>query len=90
MLPHKLRESPVFRRNQQGEIPNREAALAGAREVLKPGGVLSITEIIADPHYQRLSTVRWLAQAAGFRLAQVHGRWYHFTANFVKEASGAP
>ena len=50
-----------------GEIPKREAALAEILRVLKPGGMLSVTEIILDPHFQGRGTVSRLAGAAGFR-----------------------
>lgn len=36
-----------------GEIPNREAALKEIFGALKPGGILSVTETIFDPHFQR-------------------------------------
>jgi ubiquinone/menaquinone biosynthesis C-methylase UbiE len=67
-----------------GEIPDRTAALAQAHRALKPGGVLSITEMIGDPHYQRRSVVRRLAEAVGFRFRSVRGGWWLFTADFVK------
>lgn len=67
-----------------GEIPDREAALRQAYAALKPDGLLSITEIFPDPHYQSQATVQRLAETAGFRLAEMHGPWYFFTANFVK------
>lgn len=35
-----------------GEIPGREAALRRCYAALKGGGLLSITEIFPDPHYQ--------------------------------------
>jgi len=68
-----------------GEIPSRKAALQECHRVLKPGGILSITEIFPDPHYQSRAVVRRLAEAAGFRLRAMHGHWYFFTANFVKD-----
>lgn len=67
-----------------GEIPDREAALRQCYAALKPGGMLSITEIFPDPHYQSRAVVQQLAEAAGFRLRETHGQWYFFTANFVK------
>ena len=70
-----------------GEIPDRKAALQQCYAALKPGGLLSITEIFPDPHYQSRATVQRLAAAAGFRLRETHGHWYFFTANFVKEAT---
>lgn len=67
-----------------GEIPDREAALMRVHEVLRPGEVLSVTETFPDPHYQTRDTVLRLAEAAGFKLKEVRGRWHHYTANFVK------
>jgi ubiquinone/menaquinone biosynthesis C-methylase UbiE len=67
-----------------GEIPDRPAVLAQCYRALKPGGVLSITEMLPDPHYQSRSTVKRLAEDAGFRLESVEGGWGLFTANFVK------
>jgi len=67
-----------------GEIPDRAAALAQCHRALKAGGVLSITEMFGDPHYQFRATVQRLAEAAGFCLQSVTGGWWMFTANFVK------
>ena len=68
-----------------GEIPDREAALRQCYAALKPGGILSITEIFPDPHYQSRATVQQLAESAGFRQKMMAGPWYFFTANFSKE-----
>jgi ubiquinone/menaquinone biosynthesis C-methylase UbiE len=67
-----------------GEIPDRSAALAQCYRAVKPGGRLSITELILDPHYQSRSTVRQLAEAAGFRFLSIEGSWWLYTANFAK------
>src|SRR6516164_4575218 len=67
-----------------GEIPDRAAVLAQSFRALKPGGVLSITEMFPDPHYQSRSTVKRLAEETGFRLQSIQGGWWLFTANFVK------
>jgi ubiquinone/menaquinone biosynthesis C-methylase UbiE len=74
----------VFLSTALGEIPDRAAALAHCHTALKSGGVLSITEIIGDPHYQSRSVVQRLAQEAGFRLKSIQGGWLLFTANFIK------
>ena len=74
----------VFLVTTLGEIPNREAVLQQSYNALKPGGVLSITEIFGDPHYQSRSTVVRLAGQAGFQLQSIEGCWCFFTANFVK------
>jgi len=67
-----------------GEIPDRLTALRRCYTWVKPGGVLSITEIVLDPDYQSKSTVRHLAEDAGFTLRELRGSWLLFTANFVK------
>jgi len=70
-----------------GEIPDRETALAELFDALKPGGILSITETLFDPHYQTRNTVTRLATAAGF----VEGAWFGnklaYTVNLVKPAA---
>jgi ubiquinone/menaquinone biosynthesis C-methylase UbiE len=67
-----------------GEIPDRAAAIAQSFRALKPQGVLSITEMIGDPHYQSRSVVERLALEAGFRAGSVRGGWWLYTAEFVK------
>ncbi|MDM9384593.1 class I SAM-dependent methyltransferase [Chlorogloeopsis sp. ULAP01] len=67
-----------------GEIPDREAALQEIFAALKPNGILSITEVIPDPHYQTLGTVRRLAEAVGFCPDHYYGNFLAFTMNFVK------
>jgi SAM-dependent methyltransferase len=84
--PHVLEASfdVVFLCAALGEIPDRTAALAQGYRALKPGGVLSITEMFGDPHYQPRSVVRRLAEGVGFRLRSIRGGWWLFTADFIK------
>jgi ubiquinone/menaquinone biosynthesis C-methylase UbiE len=67
-----------------GEIPDRLATIKRSYAALKPGGRLSITEIILDPHYQRQSMIARLCLEAGFEHEATLGHWTHFTANFRK------
>ena len=67
-----------------GEIPNRQAALEEIFDALKPGGILSVTEIIFDPHFQRRGTVLRLANAVGFREKKLFGNCIAFTLNLEK------
>jgi ubiquinone/menaquinone biosynthesis C-methylase UbiE len=67
-----------------GEIPDKAAALRNIYHALRPGGTLSITEILPDPHYQRYSLVMQLGQSAGFEPAGHWGNFLSFTQNFVK------
>ena len=74
----------VFLVTTLGEIPDRAAALAQCFRALKSGGILSISEMLPDPHYQSKSTVKRLAETAGFRSQSVVGGTWLFTANFTK------
>lgn len=67
-----------------GEIVNRQAALQEIFQALKPDGILSITEVLPDPHFQSRRIVRRLAEQAGFRSVERFGTWFTFTINFVK------
>jgi ubiquinone/menaquinone biosynthesis C-methylase UbiE len=67
-----------------GEVPDREGALREIFDTLKPGGVLSVTEIIFDPHFQRRGTVTRLARAAGFREQAFFGNRIAYTLNLEK------
>jgi ubiquinone/menaquinone biosynthesis C-methylase UbiE len=67
-----------------GEIPDRAAAMVQCFRALKPAGILSITEMFGDPHYQSRSVVERLAESAGFRFQSVRGRWWLYTAEFSK------
>jgi ubiquinone/menaquinone biosynthesis C-methylase UbiE len=76
----------VFLAMTLGEIPDRAAALKQSFSALKPGGVLSITEMLPDPHYQSRGTVKRLAEAAGFQFRSIAGNCWLYTANFEKPA----
>ncbi len=65
-----------------GEIPDRRAALQRCFDALRPGGRLSITEIILDPHYQTIGKVRALAAELGFEFEDISSTWRMYTANF--------
>lgn len=71
-----------------GEIPDRVAALREIHRSLKPGGVLSITEIMFDPHYQGRSTILRLASSAGFRERAFFGSKVSFTVHLEKSPKG--
>ena len=64
-----------------GEILDQEAALKEIYNSLKPGSILSITETIFDPHYQRLSKVTALARSVGFEEKKVFGNWFAYTVH---------
>lgn len=69
-----------------GEIPDRQGALEEIYGALKPRGILSITEIIFDPHYQSRTSILKLASAVGFREKSFFGNRISFTLNLEKPA----
>jgi ubiquinone/menaquinone biosynthesis C-methylase UbiE len=67
-----------------GEIPDRQAVLAEIFDSLKPSGILSVTEVIADPHFQRRDRVTNAANSVGFVEKEFFGSRISFTINFEK------
>lgn len=82
-LPHDVFDRAVLV-TVLGEIPDREAALNEIYAALKPGGILSVTEIILDPHFQRRETVVRLANAAGLQEKNFIGNRSAFTVSLEK------
>ncbi|MGB5964521.1 MAG: class I SAM-dependent methyltransferase [Sulfurimonadaceae bacterium] len=72
-----------------GEIPDKHEALAEIYRALKDGGILSITEVLPDPHYTRLKRVRALCRDAGFKEVEYFDGSVAFTINFIKPVSSA-
>lgn len=67
-----------------GEIPDQASALKEIHSSLKPGGVLSVTEVIFDPHFQSREAVLKIAQAAGFKEKHFFGRKLAYTMHLEK------
>ena len=67
-----------------GEIPDKIAALREVRNSLKPGGILSVTEVLPDPHYQSKAAVRRMAKEAGFEVEEAHSGLRSFTLNLIR------
>jgi ubiquinone/menaquinone biosynthesis C-methylase UbiE len=67
-----------------GEIANQKAFLSEARRILKPEGVLSISEHLPDPDFSSLSKVKSLVEKEGFEFSERYGARWNYTANFMK------
>lgn len=68
------------------EIPDRDRALAEVKRVLKPGGLLAITEWLFDPDYPLMSTTAKQGMDAGFVVDAALGDLWTYTVRFKKIA----
>jgi ubiquinone/menaquinone biosynthesis C-methylase UbiE len=75
----------VFLVDVVGEIPDKPAFFGECARVLKPDGILAVTEQISDPDFHLPSTVRTLAAAAGLReVGEMGLPWWTYTARYCK------
>lgn len=70
-----------------GEVPDKAAALREIYAALKPGGILSITEVLPDPDFQTPQTIQRLAGDSGFVEDRLIGGLPAFTMNLLKPES---
>ncbi|MGB7061783.1 MAG: methyltransferase domain-containing protein [Candidatus Zixiibacteriota bacterium] len=66
------------------EIPDRMRALSEIKRVLRPGGILAVTELLPDPDYPLRSTTIKMVKKAGFVLDQAFGNFWSYTVRFIK------
>jgi len=70
-----------------GEVKNQQEYMTEFFRIMKPGGILSISEIVPDPHIMPIRKVRELATNAGFTFDKIYGNSWNYTANFRKITS---
>lgn len=70
-----------------GEIPDKLAALKEIHRALKPGGFLSVTEVLPDPDYQSAAKVKQLGGKVGFKVKRHFGSFFLFTLNLEKPSA---
>ncbi|MCB1122565.1 MAG: methyltransferase domain-containing protein [Verrucomicrobiae bacterium] len=74
----------VFMVTVLGEVENQDDYLKEIRRVLKPDGILSISELAGDPDKISIDALKSLVCSYGFEASQVFGRKLNFTINFRK------
>lgn len=67
-----------------GEIPTQQKAFEEIKQLLNKDGILSVTELIFDPHFQRRTTIRNLAKAVGLKEVACYGSWYAYTMHLKR------
>ena len=78
----------IFMVTVVGEIEDREAFLTEAARVLRPGGVLSVTEHHPDPDFEHAQEVAECLRTHGFVPLQKLGWRWAYTLNALKPGAG--
>jgi ubiquinone/menaquinone biosynthesis C-methylase UbiE len=66
------------------EIPDQSRALEEIRRVLKPGGILAVSELLMDPDYPLKETTARRCEKAGFQLEGFYGNFWTYTVRLSK------
>jgi len=69
-----------------GEVPNRHLCLQELYRVLRPDGLLSITEQFHDPDFIPIDEILRIAKEERFRHERTYGGGKNYTINFRKPA----
>lgn len=74
----------VFLVTVLGEVPDPEACVADIARVLRPGGMLSLTEQAGDPDALTRAELQEMGRAVGLRCAEAGRFRGGFTLNLIK------
>jgi ubiquinone/menaquinone biosynthesis C-methylase UbiE len=66
------------------EIPDKQRTLAEIKRVLKPAGILAISEFLPDPDYPWRSTTERMGKQCGFEVDGFSGNLWTYTVRFRK------
>ncbi len=72
-----------------GEVPDPASCIAELGRALRPGGLLSITELAGDPDAMSESEIATLASAANLERADTFRMRFGFTINFRKPSNSS-
>ena len=67
------------------EIPDPVRALEEFKRVLKPGGIISLSELLPDADYPLRRTEKKWAKEAGLIFLEGFGNFFVYQLNFIKE-----
>lgn len=75
----------IFMVTVLGEVENKDGYIAEFYRMLKPGGILSISEQAGDPDKITAKELISMMENQGFTFSKKYGSKRNFTVNFVKE-----
>lgn len=67
-----------------GEVENKEQYIREFFRMLRPGGVLSISEQAGDPDKMSIEEIKEIVYGFGFKFSKFYGTKNNFTINFRK------
>jgi ubiquinone/menaquinone biosynthesis C-methylase UbiE len=74
----------IFMVTVLGEIENKEAYIKEFNSILRPNGLLSISEQAGDPDKLQRAEIEKLLEGSGFKFDRFFGNSKNFTINFRK------
>ena len=75
----------IFMVTVLGEIENKMAYINEFNRIIKPGGILSISELAGDPDKLDVEEVKELVQNSDFEFYKIFGNAKNYTINFKKK-----